>query len=517
MMEVDNNNEQQQQEEGQQWEQVNILPSTMSLTTFWYCMEKWTLDPQHIMKPIKRYHVQSRSTYNAANEQLTHMIYNNNVFESTPTSTTTTTTSTTTDQHEDLGDHSSVYSTDSAPMLKELDDDSVESEDYHDDSVRMISFRRHLIPRLTQKDNPIDDIVVHTKDNNSCTFKPVLPSPTTNVIEYLPFYYPKVIQFRFRYIPIDKSTAAAATATATAATTTTTTSTTTTTTKTAPPSGHGHHDHDHNMENADRGTPEKKQSFVDIGCGNGFLVNLLNMEGYPGIGIDLRSRKVWEKYSPEVRANLFERGIYPKDQAFPEYDWIIGNHSDELTPWVPYIASKSTNQRFFLLPCCFFNFMTKFQDNDPKLGQYTTYLNYIEKVSNQCGFQVIRDAMRIPSTKNIVFISSLRSPLISEERLNVQRQTLLDQSKFREFTLRPEQKKCTPKKRYRPGEYNPHLGKIMPPDPRLEQRKLLKATMIAAKNAANGIVPPSPTPTPSGDDANNNKDNKDSKDNNNAN
>jgi len=36
----------------------------------------------------------------------------------------------------------------------------------------------------------------------------------------------------------------------------------------------------------------QKQSFVDLGCGNGFLVYLLCMEGYPGRGIDIQKRKV---------------------------------------------------------------------------------------------------------------------------------------------------------------------------------------------------------------------------------
>ncbi|KAE9417096.1 hypothetical protein Angca_006462, partial [Angiostrongylus cantonensis] len=37
-------------------------------------------------------------------------------------------------------------------------------------------------------------------------------------------------------------------------------------------------------------TPRK---FVDMGCGNGLLVHLLNKEGVNGIGIDIRSRKIW--------------------------------------------------------------------------------------------------------------------------------------------------------------------------------------------------------------------------------
>lgn len=44
---------------------------------------------------------------------------------------------------------------------------------------------------------------------------------------------------------------------------------------------------------------EGKQSFVDLGCGNGLLVHILNSEGHPGLGIDLRRRKIWDLY-PET-------------------------------------------------------------------------------------------------------------------------------------------------------------------------------------------------------------------------
>jgi hypothetical protein len=39
-----------------------------------------------------------------------------------------------------------------------------------------------------------------------------------------------------------------------------------------------------------------KQNFIDMGCGNGLLVHILNSEGYNGIGLDVRSRKMWAQY-----------------------------------------------------------------------------------------------------------------------------------------------------------------------------------------------------------------------------
>ncbi|KAI0223575.1 hypothetical protein LSAT2_025254, partial [Lamellibrachia satsuma] len=55
-------------------------------------------------------------------------------------------------------------------------------------------------------------------------------------------------------------------------------------------------------ERWERGTD--KQTFVDLGCGNGLLVHLLNLEGHPGIGIDVRRRKIWDMYGPETHLQV---------------------------------------------------------------------------------------------------------------------------------------------------------------------------------------------------------------------
>ncbi|KAG1667090.1 putative tRNA (uracil-O(2)-)-methyltransferase [Nymphon striatum] len=158
----------------------------------------------------------------------------------------------------------------------------------------------------------------------------------------------------------------------------------------------------------------KKQSFVDLGCGNGLLVYLLMCEGYEGIGIDVRCRKVWNLYDP--KPCLKEISIIPSDEyLFPEYDWLIGNHSDELTPWIPVIASRSSfKMRYFLLPCCFYDFSGKFQRTDSSKTQYHSYLDYIHSVGKISGFNPKIDKMRIPSTKRICFIGQSRSYLSAE-------------------------------------------------------------------------------------------------------
>lgn len=46
---------------------------------------------------------------------------------------------------------------------------------------------------------------------------------------------------------------------------------------------------------------DKKQTFVDLGCGNGLLTHILNEEGHRGMGIDIVSRKVWSIYGTGTR------------------------------------------------------------------------------------------------------------------------------------------------------------------------------------------------------------------------
>lgn len=47
-----------------------------------------------------------------------------------------------------------------------------------------------------------------------------------------------------------------------------------------------------------------RQSFVDLGCGNGLLVFLLASEGHPGRGVDIRARKLWQLYPPHVHLQV---------------------------------------------------------------------------------------------------------------------------------------------------------------------------------------------------------------------
>lgn len=92
---------------------------------------------------------------------------------------------------------------------------------------------------------------------------------------------------------------------------------------------------------------------------------------------------------------------------FEEVDWIIGNHSDELTPWIPVISTfNSPTCNFFLLPCCAYEFDgSKFRRNNSSKSLYNDYLDYVEKICMKCGFDIKRDKLRIPSTKRVCFVS----------------------------------------------------------------------------------------------------------------
>lgn len=174
-------------------------------------------------------------------------------------------------------------------------------------------------------------------------------------------------------------------------------------------------------ERAERGVTAK-QSFVDLGCGNGLLVHVLSSEGHPGRGIDIRRRKIWDMYGPQTR--LEEDAITPNDSTlFPDVDWVIGNHSDELTPWIPVIAARSSyNCRFFVLPCCFFDFVGRYHRRQSEKTQYRGYLDFVTEVGATCGFHVEEDCLRIPSTKRVCLIGKSRTyPPAGEASMDVQR------------------------------------------------------------------------------------------------
>ena len=153
---------------------------------------------------------------------------------------------------------------------------------------------------------------------------------------------------------------------------------------------------------------DKSQTvFADLGCGNGLLVYILIREGYQGYGYDVRRRKLWSLYPDNVSSHLYEHAIEPFRFNLPiEVNWLIGNHSDELSPWIPVLAATCRkNANYFLLPCCAFEFSgKKYQRRNSSVSGYSDFCEYAEKISNICGFKTLKDRLKIPSTKRIALI-----------------------------------------------------------------------------------------------------------------
>ncbi|PVU87698.1 hypothetical protein BB561_006216 [Smittium simulii] len=156
----------------------------------------------------------------------------------------------------------------------------------------------------------------------------------------------------------------------------------------------------------------KKPTFADLGCGNGLLVYILAREGYSGYGIDQSSRRIWSKFSEF--AKLDAQTINP-ERMLVDVDWIIGNHADELVPWIPIIAAKSGFKNFVIIPCCYHGLTGDKMTINVKKGEskYGGYVRYVASIIEKCGYQPERDFLRIPSTRNTVLVG--RSLLSSND------------------------------------------------------------------------------------------------------
>lgn len=189
-------------------------------------------------------------------------------------------------------------------------------------------------------------------------------------------------------------------------------------------------------------TPTPFPGFVDIGCGNGLLVYILNQEGYAGWGFDARARKSWEAYNTRVHISSTEQdslrqsvlvpsvllpdaphqpeGTATVDEAqihtglFPAGTFIISNHADELTPWTPILAAVSQCP-FVMIPCCSHNLTgAKYRAPPPKdktksESAYSSLVAWVEDIARDCGWQVETEMLRIPSTRNTALLGRKRA------------------------------------------------------------------------------------------------------------
>lgn len=186
--------------------------------------------------------------------------------------------------------------------------------------------------------------------------------------------------------------------------------------------------------------------FVDIGCGNGLLVHILRQEGYSGWGFDAQERKSWLTYcasdqenlqklvlkpflvssstnlTDENNKNIYETEIRTHNGKFPTHPFIISNHADELTPWTVFLATASECP-FLIIPCCSHNLSgARFRAPPPtssltcrnSASTYASLVHWVSQMATDCGWQVEKEMLRIPSTRNLALIGRTRCKAYSE-------------------------------------------------------------------------------------------------------
>ncbi|CED85515.1 Uncharacterized conserved protein [Phaffia rhodozyma] len=197
--------------------------------------------------------------------------------------------------------------------------------------------------------------------------------------------------------------------------------------------------------------------FVDVGCGNGLLVHILSSEGYVGQGLELRPRKTWSAYPSTTQDRLKKHAVNPtallescQDENFGPFEkgsFFIGNHADEMTPWIPVIAALTPESGFINIPCCLHTLSNKFTqmkytipqatvppgrsqlDVERSLGQasagrYGAYLAWLAGLGWSCGWEWEREALRIPSTRSWAIIGRRRLPFTPQQETQTRNRVL---------------------------------------------------------------------------------------------
>lgn len=207
--------------------------------------------------------------------------------------------------------------------------------------------------------------------------------------------------------------------------------------------------------------PRPSGGFLDLGCGNGLLTHILSAEGYSGYGIDLRARTSWAHYPDSSQAALKVHALDPTQLLSPGNNndeksfwepgvFLIGNHADELTPWLPVLATLTGASGYLSIPCCAWMFDERFTRSsaasaldfsDDELfdvatgvasneaedeavfisslgmgaegthkSQYSAYRIWLARLSRWLGWKIECDTLRIPSTRNWAIVGRERLP-----------------------------------------------------------------------------------------------------------
>ena len=113
---------------------------------------------------------------------------------------------------------------------------------------------------------------------------------------------------------------------------------------------------------------------------------------------------------------------------FPSNTFIIGNHSDELTCWIPLLGYP-----FMVIPCCSHNLSgqrirfhprkqlkeTPVSQHNKKNGEknnsgnstYAGLVDHVEYIATRVGWEVEKEMLRIPSTRNAAIIGYINPNL----------------------------------------------------------------------------------------------------------
>ncbi|KAI0254068.1 hypothetical protein BJV78DRAFT_104962 [Lactifluus subvellereus] len=94
-------------------------------------------------------------------------------------------------------------------------------------------------------------------------------------------------------------------------------------------------------------------------------MHILTSEGYAGYGIDLRAHLLGPLPPPlqNVLTTTATTWVGDSDSGgedaqaqttmfLPAGSFLIGNHADELTPWVPLLATRVRASGYLSIPCC---------------------------------------------------------------------------------------------------------------------------------------------------------------------
>lgn len=118
--------------------------------------------------------------------------------------------------------------------------------------------------------------------------------------------------------------------------------------------------------------------------------------------------------------------------------FLIGNHADELTPWIPLIATLERASGYLSIPCCAWSFDARFvrasavdarmdlasDDEEAFLARlnlegegghqsrYAVYRIWLARLSAWMGWRVECDTLRIPSTRNWAIVGAFTSTCV---------------------------------------------------------------------------------------------------------